>query len=137
MSAPRGDAAHSLAPMRVAVVSPDRHYRAAMSLLLARRNCLVTVIANPAGLGETLAVQVCDVVVLDASAGGSTASLAALQALPRRLGVVVVSDGSAPLGELLEGTLAKWGPFDELMAAIERERSRVATPRASEAHDRS
>jgi DNA-binding NtrC family response regulator len=137
MSGPRDEAAHALAPMRVAVVSPDRHYRAAMSLLLARRNCLVTVIANPAGLGESLAVQVCDVVVLDASAGGSTASLAALRALPPRLGVVVVSDGSAALGEVLAGTLAKWGPFDELMAAIERERSLRADPHAFETRERS
>lgn len=120
MSASREHVPGRLAPLRVAVVSRDHHYRAAMSLLLARRNCLVTVLDSPAGFGESLAAQVCDVAVLDASAEGAAAAVAALVALPRRIGVVVVSDGSAPLGELPEDTMAKWGPFDELMAAVER-----------------
>jgi hypothetical protein len=107
-----------LAPLRVAVISPDHHYRAAMSLLLARRNCSVTVSSSAVGLGESLAVEVCDVVVLDASADGAAQFVGALDALARRVGLVVVSDGSTSLDERLMETMAKWGPFDELMSAI-------------------
>lgn len=120
LSAQRDAGCTRLAPLRVAVVSPDRHYRAAMSLLLARRSCSVTSAASAVGLGESLAVEVCDVVVLDAGADGAGQAFAALDTLPRRVGVVVVSDGSTALGERLMETMAKWGPFDELMGAIER-----------------
>jgi DNA-binding NtrC family response regulator len=137
MSSPRADVSCRLAPLRVLVTSPDHHYRAAMSLLLARRNCSVTSSGTAVGLSESLAAEVCDVVVLDASADGAAASLDALEALPRRMGVVVVSDGSSPLGARLMETMAKWGPFDELMAAIERADPRHAAREASEARDRS
>jgi DNA-binding NtrC family response regulator len=116
--------------LRIAVVSPDRHYRAAMSLLLARRNCAVTSCPSAIGLSDSLAVEVCDVVVLDASADGAAGSLDAVEERSPRVGVVVVSDGSAPLGERLKETMAKWGPFDELMAAIERADAR-RRPRAA------
>ena len=120
VSAQRGSGALRLAPLRVAVISPDHHYRAAMSLLLGRRKCSVTASVSAVGLSESLAVEVCDVVVLDASADGAAASVGALEALSRRVGIVVVSDGSAALGERLMETMAKWGPFDDLLAAIER-----------------
>src|SRR5205807_1932194 len=52
-----------LAPLRVIVASPDRHYRTAISLLVARRNCSVTVVAGTNGLAERVAREQSDVVL--------------------------------------------------------------------------
>jgi uncharacterized membrane protein (UPF0127 family) len=119
-----------MAPLRVLLISPDRHYRTAMSLLLARRNCSVRPATSARGLGKLLASDRCDIVVLDASAPSAGASLAAVETLAWPVGVVIIGEESAApsnggggfngRGGLAGRTaLAKWGPFDELMDAIE------------------
>jgi uncharacterized membrane protein (UPF0127 family) len=119
-----------MAPLRVLLISPDRHYRTAMSLLFARRNCSVRSAASARGLGELLASDRCDVVVLDASAPSAGTSLAAVETLAWPVGVVIIGEESAEpssggggfndRGGVAGRTgLEKWGPFEELMAAIE------------------
>ncbi len=121
------DAANSrLAPLRVLVISPDRHYRTAMSLLLARRNCSVRSVTSARAIGELLADERCDVVLLDAEAASAEASLDAVETLAWPVGVVLVVDEGAP-PPVDRAALAKWGPFDELMAAIERANPPVET----------
>jgi uncharacterized membrane protein (UPF0127 family) len=113
-----------VAPLRIVLISPDRHYRTAMSLLLARRNCSVRAAASARTLGEMLASERCDVVLLDAGAASAVESLEAVETLAWPVGVVIVADETlAPLNgrSAFAGrkALAKWGPFDELMVAIE------------------
>jgi uncharacterized membrane protein (UPF0127 family) len=118
-----------LRPLRVLVVSHDAHYRTVMSLLLGRRNCSVTATANPSRVAELMAQEDADVVVIDASRLLLAASARA-QVGTRPAGVVLVADEP---GTALEETqlLAKWGPFEDLVAAIEA----AGHPHATEGHD--
>jgi uncharacterized membrane protein (UPF0127 family)/Flp pilus assembly protein protease CpaA len=81
-----------LAPLRVVLISPDRHYRTAMSLLLARRNCSVRSVPSGRPIGELLAEERCDVVLLDAGASQPAAALAALESLASSVAIVIVAD---------------------------------------------
>jgi uncharacterized membrane protein (UPF0127 family) len=106
-----------LRPLRVLVISPDGHFRTAMSLLLGRRNCSVTTTANSSRLPELMVQEDADVVVVDASRVLATAT-ATVREHARPVGVVLVGD---EYGSGLDEppVLAKWGPFDDLLAAIE------------------
>ena len=112
-----------LRPLRVVVVSPDRQFRTVMSLLLARRNCSVSTTASRSRVTELIARESADVVVIDGSQllGGST-----VEAPTRPVGVVLVADdGCCSLPDT--PVLAKWGPFGELVAAIEHADERRGT----------
>jgi hypothetical protein len=118
-----------LRPLRVLVVSHDAHYRTVMSLLLGRRNCSVTATANASRLAELMAQEDADVVVIDASRLLLAANAKA-QVGSRPAGVVLVADEP---GSALDKTplLAKWGPFEQLVAAIEA----AGHPHATEGHN--
>jgi uncharacterized membrane protein (UPF0127 family) len=107
-----------LQPLRVLVLAPDRQFRTVVSLLLARRNCSVTTSANAARLGELVVRERADVAVIDASESPSTAAVAAVQTLSQPVGLVLVAEEP---GELPHDppALPKWGPFEDLLAAIE------------------
>jgi len=116
-----GDLAR-LQPLRVLVVSPDHHFRTVMSLLLARRNCSVTTTANASRVAEPIARASADVVVIDVSqlaTAVAAATVAAIEALARPVGVVLVADDA---GYALPDppVLARWGPFGDLVDAIKR-----------------
>jgi uncharacterized protein len=104
-------------PLRVLVISPDRHFRTVMSLLLARRNCAVATRATVARAGELVAREAIGVVVLDVTGPGTEAARETQRALAGHVGVVVVADDQATGAEA--EVLAKWGPFGDLVAAIE------------------
>lgn len=108
-----------IAPLRVLLVSPDRHYRTAISLLLARRNCSVQAVSTVGSISGSGADERYEVVIIDAGTSESVASLAALESLTWPVGVVIVADEGtdAPAGHR---PLTKWGPFDELMSHVER-----------------
>jgi uncharacterized membrane protein (UPF0127 family)/CheY-like chemotaxis protein len=106
-------------PLRVLVISPDNHFRSVMSLLLARRNCSVTATANAGRVIELILRESPDVVVVEDVAPTAAAVFAAVNALRQPIGVVVVAD-EAGLMRCDPPVLAKWGPFEELLAAIER-----------------
>jgi uncharacterized protein len=111
-----------LQPLRVLVISPDRQFRTVMSLLLARRNYSVTTTANANRVTGLIARESADVVVIDASqlaAPVATAMVATVEALARPIGVVLVAD-EARSGLSNRPVLAKWGPFEELVEAIEQ-----------------
>jgi uncharacterized membrane protein (UPF0127 family) len=116
-----------LQPRRVLVLSPDRQFRTAVSLLLARRNCSVTTTANAARIGELIVRESTDVAVIDAGESPSTPAVAAVQALAQPVGVVLVAD---ELPGLSHDPLAipKWGPFGDLLAAIEQADARQPAP---------
>jgi uncharacterized membrane protein (UPF0127 family)/CheY-like chemotaxis protein len=112
-----GLAEHS--PVRVLVISRDRHFRSVTSMLLTHRGCSVTTTAKAGRVSEIIDQDGTDVVVVDA--GHSTTSaqaMAAIGALTKPVGLVVVDD--APTGLQPLPVVAKWGPFDDLFAAIER-----------------
>jgi uncharacterized membrane protein (UPF0127 family) len=108
-----------LQPLCVLVVSTDPHFRSVMSLLLARRNCSVVATANTSRLTELIARESADVVVIDDSRLSTDATIAIVEETARPVGVVLVAD-EARLEFHDPPVLAKWGPFGELLAAIER-----------------
>jgi hypothetical protein len=116
-----------LQPLRVLVLSPDRQFRTVVSLLLARRNCSVTTTANAARLGELIVRERADVAVIDAGESPSTAAVAAVQTLAQPVGLVLVAD-ELPEPSQDPPTLPKWGPFGDLLAAIEQADVRPPSP---------
>ncbi|HEV2982028.1 MAG TPA: DUF192 domain-containing protein [Solirubrobacteraceae bacterium] len=108
-----------LAPMRVLVISNDRHFRSVSSMLLAHRGCVVTTTADRANLAERISREGADVVVVDAEQclDGPAQAFAAVEGLARAVGVVVVDEAAT---QLHASPVAKWGPFEDLFAAIER-----------------
>jgi uncharacterized membrane protein (UPF0127 family) len=122
-----------LQPLRILVISADRHYRTVMSLLLARHNCSVTTTAKASRAAALVGRESPDVVVIDASKEAAAVAVGAVGALARPVGVVVVTDqvksqaGDSPL-------LSKWGPFADLLAAVEDADARRDVP--GDGHDR-
>ena len=133
-----------LLPVIVLVLSDDRPFRAAATMLLSRRGCTVL---SAAGEEEALAhadEQPLDVLVIDLApspAGlferAETVARRLDEAEARRgrrladIGVVVVGDAEQ-LGEAIDAeagavrpVLDKWGPFERLYQAIcDRDRAR-------------
>lgn len=110
-----------LQPLRVLVISHDRHFLTVMSLLLARRNYSVTTTANANRVTGLIARESADVVVIDASRLGApvaTATVARVEALARPVGLLLVAD-EARSGLSNRPVLAKWGPFGDFVEAIE------------------
>jgi uncharacterized membrane protein (UPF0127 family) len=115
----RGGEPARLQPLSILITTHDRRFRTVMSLLLARRNCSVITTANASRVTELVARETPDVVVIDISEPAAAATVAMLEALERSIGVVLVADevgshvGDPPL-------VAKWGPFESMLGAIER-----------------
>jgi uncharacterized protein len=107
-------------PLRVLVVSHDRHFRSVATMLLGHRGCRVTTTSAADRIPALVARERIDVVVLDEGSSsqvhGAPDPVAAVD--PRVGAVIVNDDGSQRAGGPL--TLAKWGPFEDLLAAIER-----------------
>jgi len=107
--------------LRILVVSEDRHFRSVTTMLLAHRGCVVTTTANSSNLAELAAQDGVDVVVVDTGCSPEAAlrAVTTLLNVGKQVGVVIVGEERA--AALLERPmLAKWGPFTELFAAIER-----------------
>jgi hypothetical protein len=104
--------------MRVLVISRDRHFRSVTSTLLAHRGCVVDTTAKTSGIDEVIKSDGADVIVIEAGRLRAPAqTVAATAALARPVGIVVVDE--APADAQRPPVLAKWGPFEELFAAIE------------------
>lgn len=108
-----------LRPLRILIASPDRRFRTVMSLLLARRNCSVITTANAGRVAELIVREGSDVVVVESDGSSAEGQLvAAVDALARPVGVVYVADDASP--KISSGdAMAKWGPFDDFVEAIE------------------
>jgi uncharacterized protein len=108
-----------LRPLRILIASPDRRFRTVMSLLLARRNCSVITTANAGRVAELIAREGSDVVVVESDGSSAEGQLVvAVDALARSVGVVYVADDASP--NISSGeAMAKWGPFDDFVEAIE------------------
>jgi CheY-like chemotaxis protein len=106
---------------RVLLVTADRRFRALASTLLSQRGYTVIVSRGSEDVSELAERERADVVLLDATASLTAAARqsARLGSLPTPVGVVAVSGESAGSLEALR-VLAKWGPFDEVLAAVER-----------------
>lgn len=103
--------------VRVLVVSRDRHFRSVTSTLLAHRGCVVDTTAKASGVDEVINGGGADVIVIEAGRFRSPAQTVAAAALAHPVGIVVVDE--SPAGTHQPRVLAKWGPFEELFAAIE------------------
>lgn len=120
---PSGDGgevrAARLCPLSVVIISPDRRFATVMSLLLSRRNCSVATTPNAGRARELIAREKASAVIVDADAPRSAAAIAAVQACTPPVGLVLVAEdvGHEPAAER---TFSKWGPFDDLVGAIER-----------------
>jgi uncharacterized protein len=105
-------------PLRVVVVSADRHFGTVMSLLLARRNCSVITTANASRVAELVARESAEVVLIDSDHEAGAAAVATVHRLARPVGVVLVADEARTPVDA-PPVLPKWGPFEDLLAAIE------------------
>lgn len=115
-------------PLRVLLIAQDHRFRTVAAALLSRRGLAVSTSANADRVVEVVARERADVVVVDVGEELTSAAriAATVGALEPPVGVVLV-DGEAENGLSNMPVLAKWGPFDELFAAIEqadRERGR-------------
>jgi uncharacterized protein len=107
--------------MNVMVISSDRRFREVASLLLARRGCTVSLGDSSDILAECVDRNRAEVVVIDAerSLVAAARMAAAVQALSRTIGIVVVND--RPTGGLHNlRTIPKWGSFEVLFAAVQQ-----------------
>lgn len=117
-----------LHPLRVLIVSPDHRYRAVVEMLLERRDCLPFGLGACTDIAATIVRERIDVVLVDGEAllREVADDVALSDATCPTVGAVLVDDAEAlSPGGLC--TLAKWGEFDELFAAIgeaDRARSR-------------
>jgi len=107
-----------LSPLRVLVSSADRHFRTTTSLLLARRNCSVTTTANSGRLSELIAREGTEVVVVDLGDPSASEAMGTVRAFARPVGLVLVDD-EAGVGSGGQPVLARWGPFGDLVVAVE------------------
>jgi uncharacterized membrane protein (UPF0127 family)/CheY-like chemotaxis protein len=107
-----------LQPIRVLVISRDRYFRSVTSMLLSHRGCSVTATAHAGRVTELIERDGADVIVIDAGhATDAARSAAEAAAVARSVGIVVVDD--SPSDSQAPPVIAKWGPFEELFAAIE------------------
>lgn len=113
----RGNRILRMRPLRILVVSHDRHFQTVMSLLLAHHDYAVTTTANIGRVAETIERERIDVAVIDASRLPAVAAAATVPELTRPVGLVLVADDPSPR-TAGRPVLAKWGAFDELLAAI-------------------
>lgn len=115
-------------PTKILLVGTDRRFRSVAATLLARRGCQVSVSERIVGVAELAQREGVDVVVLDAGALPTAATLAALEldALQPRVGVVVVSE-EQKAGVAPAPVLEKWGEFDALFGAISNARPHAGT----------
>jgi uncharacterized membrane protein (UPF0127 family)/CheY-like chemotaxis protein len=110
--------------IHVLLVGKDRRFRSVTSTLLTRRGCAVTHGEQIDAATVRARPEDPDVVVIDAGSSQVAAAREArnLQTLDPPVGVVVVSDAPSSAVPTVP-VLAKWGPFDELYAAIKSVRS--------------
>lgn len=108
-----------LRPLRVLVVSPDRRFCAVTAMLTAMRGCAIFTAASTNHLAELIDRERIDVVVLDGDAEEAERSAASVSAegFAPAAGVVAVAEEA---DEWSSGrvSLARWGPFEQLFAAI-------------------
>jgi uncharacterized membrane protein (UPF0127 family) len=107
-----------LRPLRVLVVSPDGRFRSVMSLLLARHNCVVTTTPSAARVPELIMEESADVVVIEDGRQPAAKVIAMVEELERPVGTLLVADQPRP-ADPCAPIVGKWGPFQELLEAIE------------------
>lgn len=146
----RGGEVVRLLPISVLVLSPDRYFRTAATMLLSRRGCTVLSAAEENEARDQALLEPVDVLVLEPAAADAVQRHARVVAelidraalgAGRRVapvGVVVVGEPEQ-LGETLEAdaltdrpALDKWGPFERLYQAIaDRDRARRLAPESA------
>ena len=85
-----------------------------MSLLLARRNCSVSVTGNTSRVNSMIVRENADIVVIEAN--GPVGAI--VESLSQPVGVVLIADEARDTPPD-PPVLAKWGSFGDLVAAIE------------------
>jgi CBS domain-containing protein len=107
-----------LRPLRVLVVSAEEPFRAASTMLIERRDCVVFSLPSVYGAAELIAHERLDVAVVD---GAEPLRAIAGELAQAGAPVGVVSVGDAEDVGLPGGPqLARWTRFEELFDAIER-----------------
>ena len=118
---PKGVPVEGTSPIRVLLVGRDRRFLRTAEVLLRRRGHDVTRIERPSELLERVSRERPDVVVLDGSdsLNATARTVAALDSLPGVHPLVLFEGaGDDALGKLR--LRPKWGPFDDIVLAIER-----------------
>ena len=117
-----------LTPVRVLVSTNDPRFQRVASFLLAREGFHVDATHDSDRVLSAAANKRTDVVVLDGSPSLAAAARAvrALAAVGSSVGVVVVTDADVTELQTL-ATVPKWGPFEAIVAEIERAHARTHT----------
>lgn len=114
-----------LRPLRVLIVSSDHRFRAVIAMLITRRGCSAFSVSAAEHVAEMLVRERVDVALVDGIAL-LRELVAQSDATAPPVGIVLVGERAEPaLAGML--SLAKWGTFEELFAAIvdaDRARSR-------------
>jgi uncharacterized protein len=125
-----GSTVTRIRPLRILVVSKERHFGTVMSLLLTRRNCTVVASGNRGRLGMLIARECPDVVVLEVDDSFDADPASVVEGITRPVGVVLVrAEGSVSVRS--DAALPMWGPFADIVTAVER-----AAAEAGEIHAR-
>jgi len=108
-----------LRPLRVLIVSGDHRFRAVIEMLIARRGCSVFSLGTSLAVAETVVDERVDVLLVDGAAALREVAqeIAQCDASRPPVGVVLVAASDEPNVSGFR-SLAKWGPFDELFAAV-------------------
>jgi uncharacterized membrane protein (UPF0127 family) len=114
------DGDHSVrGPIRVLIMSRDRHFRGVSSTLLSHHGCVVETTSTATKMVELMERGSTDVVVVEAGRSAARESaVAAAAALAHPAGIVVVDE--SPVGSDGTAVLSKWGPIEDLLAAVKR-----------------
>lgn len=101
-------------PLRIVVVSADAAFRRVAGAALSRAGHDVhTAVETPRRVERLVRLRRPEVVVLDVSTGAEPPSPDSLGGRRHAPSVLLVADHALP------GTLAKWGPLNELVAEVE------------------
>jgi uncharacterized membrane protein (UPF0127 family) len=113
----------------VLLIASDPRFRTVVSALLARRGCTVSV-SDTANF-DLVTRERADVVIIEAgrSLTAAARTAATLDRLIPPVGVVIVADEVEP-GLINLPVLPKWGPFEQLFAAVERAYAERGYPRS-------
>ena len=110
-----------LHPIRVLVVTPDRRFQRAATVLLAHSGCEVEAVQSVHAMVDAVNRQSSHVVVLDATASVANAvrAIAAADAFSMPVEVVLVADAPDEISTRALRVHQKWNG-EELVAEVER-----------------
>lgn len=123
---------HRLRLIRVLLASEDPRFRGVAAFLLSRSGFVIETTRRLSRLVELIERRGAHVVILDGSDSPAAAARTAanIRTSHPRVGVLLVTEDLEPRSRRSFDHLPKWGPFEEVVARIERVYVEAARPAA-------